>query len=229
MNKKSKIIIIILSVLLLGVLIGASIGLYSLYNQNQSNKLEIENLKNEIKLKDEEKKEILKNKHEWLGILKIPKIGLKQEFIDANGDTNCVDESICDFSNNKNNDTNNKIFVLGAHSDVSETGYFKNVNKLKKGDKAYIYDNDKKYECELVSISYQNKKTNSIKIDPKSFLTIFTVDKKDPNKKYLVLNFKLVKTTDDPDLTKEDIEYDVDYDTDNSTETEHAIVDTDAE
>lgn len=160
-----------------------------LYNQNESNKLEIKNLKNEIKLKEEEKNNSLNNEYEGAGILKIPKIGLKQEFIDANGDFNCIDESVCNFYN----DTKNKIFVLGAHSDASKTGYFKNLVKLKKGDKAYIYDNGKKYECELFSISQQNKNDYAIKIDRKTFLMLFT---KDSDKKELILNFKLVKTTD---------------------------------
>ena len=66
--------------------------------------------------------------------------------------------------------------ILVAHSGTADIAYFKNLYKLKKGDKAEIYYHGNRYTYKIVNI-YDVEKTGTVEIDrnyDKESLTMIT-------------------------------------------------------
>ena len=183
MNKKSIVIIIILIVLLI-VALG---GLYFLYNYNKELSNENESLMKDIEIKSSHTSEA--------GSISIPSINLYESFADAMGDIACVEISVCNFVDiNKNK----KSFLLAAHNNEDRNGYFRNINKLKKGAIAEVFvssGDSSLLQFKLESISTKSKSDYVItKVNvPKDTLILVTPDKNNPESKYLVLEFKFDK------------------------------------
>ena len=106
-------------------------------------------------------KEVTNN---YIGVLEIPKINLKQGFYDIDNSLNNVDKNISLIDMNTND---NGYLVLASHSGNSNISYFKNLNKLEYNDIAYIYYNDIKYTYKLTNY-YAKLKDNSITINKES-------------------------------------------------------------
>lgn len=93
----------------------------------------------------------------YIGFLEIPKLNLKRGFLDINSKHNNVDSNVTVINGSTMPDEVNNNLILAAHSGSCSYCYFKNLYKLKKGDKASVSYKGKKYNYEIVKIYEVNK------------------------------------------------------------------------
>lgn len=93
-----------------------------------------------------EKKSIIKKELPKGGILEIPNIGLKRNFYDSSN----VDRNIIVVKKSQYPNLGNSMLALAAHSGTGKYAYFNYLYKLKIGDFANVYYNNKKYSYVLV-------------------------------------------------------------------------------
>ena len=114
--------------------------------------------------------------NEYIGILEIPKIGLKRGFVDPKSIHNNVEDNITILNPVAMPNEKNGNFILAAHSGTGSIAYFNKLYQLKKHDKIYVEYQNKVYTYEIVNI-YEQPKNGTIKIyrDPKkSTITLIT-------------------------------------------------------
>lgn len=112
--------------------------------------------------------------YNYIGILEIPNINLKQGFLDINSKYNHVDYNIAIIQTSTYPDVDKGNFILASHSGNSYISYFKNLYKLGVGDYAYIYYNNIKYTYQIVNI-YNVEKTGKVAIYRNSNATCLTL------------------------------------------------------
>ena len=120
-----------------------------------------------------------KKAYNYVGILEIPKINLKKGFLNVNSKYNTIDYNVTVIKTSTYPDVDKGNFILAAHSGTASISYFKNLYKLKKGDKANIYYKNKKYTYKIVKI-YDQPKTGKLSIYrdyDKTTLTLITCTK----------------------------------------------------
>ena len=115
----------------------------------------------------------------YLGVLKIDKIGLEQGFYDKDNSMNNVDKNVTLLGPSNYPDEKNGNTILVAHSGSSYLGYFKNLWKLSVGDSAIVYYKNKTYIYKIVNI-YNDTKDGDVTIyrnKKKTTLTMITCTK----------------------------------------------------
>ncbi len=118
-------------------------------------------------------------KGNYLGVLKIDKIGLEQGFYDKDNENNNVGKNVTLLGPSNYPDEKNGNTILVAHSGSSYLGYFKHLWKLSKGDLATIYYKNKTYVYKIVNI-YNDTKDGDVTIyrnKNKNTLTMITCTK----------------------------------------------------
>ena len=93
----------------------------------------------------------------YIGTIEISKIGLKKGFVNPASKYNSIEYNVTILKGSNYPDVKNGNFILVAHSGTGPQSYFKNLYKLKVGDKAVITYNKKKYTYKIVNIYYQKK------------------------------------------------------------------------
>ncbi len=99
----------------------------------------------------------------YIGYLEIPKVKVKKGFVDINSRDNQVGKNITIISGSQFPNVDKGNFIIAGHSGTGIHSYFKNLYKLSKGDKAYVYYDNVKYTYEIVKI-YNQKKDGTIAI-----------------------------------------------------------------
>lgn len=115
-------------------------------------------------------------KYNYIGILEIPKINLKNGFLGLDSKYNNVDYNITVIKGSTFPDTDKSNLILAAHSGICPVCYFENLYNLVLGDYAYIYYNNIKYTYKIVDI-YEVEKDGTVAIYrdyTKSGLTLIT-------------------------------------------------------
>lgn len=112
--------------------------------------------------------------YNYIAILEIPKINLKQGFLDINSKYNNVDYNITVIQSSTMPDVENGNLILASHSGNSYISYFKNLYKLEIGDQASIYYNNIKYTYNIVNI-YNVEKNGRVAIYRNSYATCLTL------------------------------------------------------
>ena len=126
----------------------------------------------------------------YLAVLEIPKIKLKKGMYEIDSKFNDVDKNI--EINPKSNmpDIEKGNLILEAHSGLSLTSYFNNLEKLTKNDVVNVYYNNVLYKY-LIDNSYDIDKTGKaiIKRDySKNTITLITCKKKE-NKQIVYIGY----------------------------------------
>ena len=114
--------------------------------------------------------------YNYLGILEIPKINLKNGFYNLNSIYNNVDSNVTIINGSTYPDEENNNLILAAHSGNCSYCYFDNLYKLELADKAYLQYKNKKYTYEIVDI-YEVEKDGTVAIYrdyDKNCLTLIT-------------------------------------------------------
>ncbi len=107
------------------------------------------------------KNEVLED--EYLGIISIPKIGLRKKLYDIGSYRNDVDRNIEILASSKMPDVMGGNFILAAHNGNTSLGYFRDLHKLKVGDEVTIDYKNKNYVYEVSKI-YDVLKTGEVAI-----------------------------------------------------------------
>lgn len=132
--------------------------------------------------------------YNYVGRLKIPSIGLNRGFLKYGSSGNNVDQNIEVIKGSQYPSVPNSNFIIAAHNGTGWNAYFKDLNKLKKGAKAYVTYEGKQYNYELVKKYKDPKADRKIKLyeSPNTKqLTLVTCKGPDYKKYYLVLAFEL--------------------------------------
>ncbi|MBR3362885.1 MAG: sortase [Bacilli bacterium] len=148
----------------------------SLYQEQDG--VVIDNTPQEIATADISISEETKNGN-YLGVLKIDKIGLEQGFYDKDNENNNVGKNVTLLGPSNYPDEKNGNTILVAHSGSSYLGYFKHLWKLSKGDLATLYYKNKTYVYKIVNI-YNDTKDGDVTIyrnKNKNTLTMITCTK----------------------------------------------------
>ena len=112
---------------------------------------EKENSTEEI-IKDENDKNNSSNEnYNYIGILEIPKINLKNGFFDINSRYNNVDYNVTIIKGSTFPGTQNNNLILAAHSGNCPVCYFDKLYKLQLNDEAYLFYNNIKTSSRNIS------------------------------------------------------------------------------
>lgn len=117
----------------------------------------------------------------YLGVLEIPRIGLKRGFYNTNSKYNNIQYNVTMVKGSKMPDVNNGNLILMAHSGDAYISFFAYLYKLQVGDIAYVTYQGKKYKYQLANI-YNVDKNGSVTIVRnynKTTLTLITCTKDD--------------------------------------------------
>lgn len=117
----------------------------------------------------------------YLGVLEIPKIGLKRGFYNIDSRYNNIQYNVSMVEGSNLPDVSNGNLILMAHSGWSDISFFAYLYNLRVGDYAYITYDGQKYSYQLVNI-YDVPKTGKVKIVrnyEKTTLTLITCTRND--------------------------------------------------
>ena len=115
----------------------------------------------------------------YLGVLRIPKIGLKRGFYGTDSKYNNIEYNVTLLKGSDLPDVVNGNLILIAHSGDAYISYFRYLYKLKKGDLAYVTYNGVEYKYKITNI-YKARKTGVVTVKRnynKTTLTLITCTK----------------------------------------------------
>ena len=154
------------------IIIGVSIGLYEYFVERKNETFIDMNIKlyeselpeiiykeeNEESIEEEKEnstEEIIKDENDknnssnenynYIGILEIPKINLKNGFFHINSRYHNVDYNVTIIKGSTFPGTQNNNLILAAHSGNCPVRYFDKLYKLQLNDEAYLFYNNIKY------------------------------------------------------------------------------------
>lgn len=115
----------------------------------------------------------------YLGVLEIPKIGLKRGFYGFNSRYNNIERNVTLVGGSTMPDVVNGNLILMAHSGSAYVSFFAYLYRLNIGDMAYVTYNGVKYKYQIVNI-YNIPKTGQATITrnmDRSCMTLITCTK----------------------------------------------------
>lgn len=115
----------------------------------------------------------------YLGVLEIPKIGLKRGFYNIGSRYNNIQYNVTMVEGSSLPDVVNGNLILMAHSGDAYISYFAYLYRLNVGDYAYVTYNGYKYKYQIVNI-YEVPKTGLVRIQrnyDRTSLTMITCTK----------------------------------------------------
>ena len=115
----------------------------------------------------------------YLGVLRIPKIGLKRGFYGTDSKYNSIEYNVTLLKGSDLPDVVNGNLILIAHSGDAYISYFRYLYKLNKGDFAYVTYNGIEYKYKITNI-YKARKTGVVTVKRnynKTTLTLITCTK----------------------------------------------------
>jgi len=93
----------------------------------------------------------------YLGVLEIPKIGLKRGFYGTDSRYNSIQYNVTLVNGSSLPDVENGNLILTAHSGDAYISYFAYLWRLGVGDVAYVTYNGQQYQYQIVNIYNVNK------------------------------------------------------------------------
>ena len=126
--------------------------------------------------KDKKDKSAVVDYSKYLGVLEIPKIGLKRGFYNIDSRYNDIQYNVAMVNGSTLPDVKNGNLILMAHSGWAAISYFEYLYNLSIGDYAYVTYAGKQYAYKLVNV-YDVAKTGKVKIVrnyAKTTLTLIT-------------------------------------------------------
>lgn len=196
-KRKSQLIIFGSFLIIIGNIMIISKFLYN-YFQIQNEKDLIDKFYDEEKIKkkvveeestsNNEQKKNVTTDNEYIGILKIPKIGLEKGLVSKNSYYNNVNRNIFILNESDMPDKKNGNVILAGHSGNSRISFFKNLYKLGINDYVSIFYNGNEYKYKVVNL-YEIEKTgkaNIVRNVEKNTLTLITC-KQNTNKQIVYI------------------------------------------
>ena len=110
----------------------------------------------------------------YLGVLEIPKIGLKRGFYNVGNRYNNIQYNVTQVAGSTLPDVENGNLILMAHSGDAYISYFAYLYRLNIGDSAYVTYNGRRYQYNIVNI-YEVPKNGIITIRRNKSRTTLTM------------------------------------------------------
>ena len=126
-----------------------------------------------------QKEEVVVDYSKYLGVLEIPRIGLKRGFYNLDSKYNNIEYNVTMVQGSQLPDVDRGNLILMAHSGDAYISFFAYLYYLRVGDSAYVTYNGKKYNYKLVN-KYDVEKNGTVKIVrsyDKTTLTLITCTK----------------------------------------------------
>lgn len=176
---------------LIVIFLGISLIIYNLYNNNNIKRIEkisIEYFFNTNKNTQEKQYNIINKDKliEYIAILEIPKINLKQGLVRPNSNLNNVNKNIQILTPFNRLDQLGTNLILAGHSGNSKVSFFRNINNLEIGNDIYIYYQNKKYHYKVLK-KYEVEKTGKIHVKSNQNKTLLTLTTCSYNNKQLII------------------------------------------
>lgn len=194
---KSQLIIFGSFLIIIGNIMIISKFLYN-YFQIQTEKDLIDKFYDEKKIKkkiveeestsNNEQNKNVTTDNEYIGILKITKIGLEKGLVSKNSYYNNVNRNIFILNESDMPDKEKGNVILAGHSGNGRISFFKNLYKLEINDYVSIFYNGSEYKYKVVNL-YEIEKTgkaNIVRNVEKSTLTLITC-KQNTNKQIVYI------------------------------------------
>jgi len=170
MKKILSILIIIISVL-------TCLSLIKISNNNNYNNTIIDTFN------------IIKSKkaNNEIGSIKISSINIDEKLYKLDSEENNVDKHITLLKESIFPDNENSIVFIAAHSGTGDIAYFKDLDKLRKGDIIILEINNKSYKY-IVKNSWEEKKNGYINVnkEDENQLILTTCSPNNMNKQLIV-------------------------------------------
>lgn len=120
----------------------------------------------------------------YLAVIEIPSISLKTGVVMSNSSYTTMNRNVSIYPSSDMPNIENGNFILFAHNGTSRVSYFRNINKLKKGNDIYIYYNNEQYTYTVIK-QYDVAMTDSTPLNKMKDNTIITlITCKSGNNKY---------------------------------------------
>lgn len=178
-EKRNKLIIIGILLVLIGVVFGATSFLCNYHKKQVEDKLiddYIENSSietNDLIITEEESKvEIAPVQYSM--IIEIPKMNLRKGLYEISSKYNHVDYNIQIVKNSDMPNIKNGNLILAGHNGNSNVSYFDNLNTLSKDDSVFIFYQGKKYTYKIFD-NYEVEKNGKVSIHGYSKKTTITL------------------------------------------------------
>ena len=195
---------VFLVISIMTIFVGASMFIYSFYNdkhiedkdkelvEEYFNDFDEESKQEEEELVKEEKKE--PDFSSYLAVLEIPSLSLKTGIVMSNASYSTMNKNVSIFPTSDMPNIKKGNFVLFAHNGNSAVSYFRNISKLKNGNDISVYYNGREYKYKVIKkydvIMTDNTPLNKMK--DKTIITLITC-KKGNNKYRTVVIGELVE------------------------------------
>ena len=193
-EKRNKLIIIGILLLLIGVVFGATSFLCNYHSkQKETNEINdfIENSSIDnndlIITKEEAKVEVTPIQYSM--VIEIPKMNLKKGLYDINSKYNHVDYNIQIIKESNMPNIKNGNLILAGHNGNSNVSYFDNLNTLSNGDSVFIFYEGKKYTYKIFD-NYEVDKNGKVSIhgySKKTTLTLISCKKNTKDKQLVYI------------------------------------------
>lgn len=131
-------------------------------------------------------------KEEYLGILRIPKINLKEGFYHINSKNNNISKSVTILKESTMPNENGSIIYLVAHSGSGYLAFFKDINVLTIGDTINLDIGNKDYQY-VVNDIYELNKNGKIMVNHNIHDNYLVLSTCGNNNKQLIVTSKLIK------------------------------------
>ena len=160
--KKDIKVIISISIIIVGIILGISNAVINDYKKvyderNARSFIDSMSDNSNASINYANKKNIISN---YIAVLEIPKIGLRKGLFSSDSINNNVNRNITILNSQMPNEEHS-TFILASHSGTSSVSFFNRLNKLRYGDKVYVYYKGIKYKY-MIFDYYEEKKTGSI-------------------------------------------------------------------
>lgn len=134
-----------------------------------------------------------KSKTNYIAVLEIPSINLKQGLVNSDDNFDSINYAISIDANSTYPDQNGN-FILYAHSGNSRIAYFNDLYKINLSDDLYVYYNGIKYHYKVFD-KYNIDKTGKayvINSNINKYITLITCNQQEKGKQIIIIG-KLVK------------------------------------
>ncbi len=143
----------------------------------------VENVQEPVPTKEEihEQQQYYIDYDKYLGVLEIPKIGLKRGFYNTDSKYNNIEYNVTMVKGSTLPDVVNGNLILMAHSGTAYISYFAYLYRLNVGDDVFVTYNKQKYNYKIVNIYTVPKKgiVTIARNTQKTTLTMVTCTKDD--------------------------------------------------
>ena len=201
-EKRNKLIIIGILLLLIGVVFGATSFLCNYHNNQKEEKnindfIENSSINNNDLIITEEEAKVEVTPIQYSMVIEIPKINLKKGLYDINSKYNHVDYNIQIIKESDMPNIENGNLILAGHNGNSNVSYFDNLNTLSNGDSVFIFYEGKKYTYKIFD-NYEVDKNGKVSIhvySKKTTLTLISCKKNTKDKQIVYIGEQVNSTT----------------------------------